>query len=221
MSEPQSPAVSGILQANPVVAVLRARHAREYAPVIDALVKGGVRSIELTLSTDGVFDLLPEIRRQFGADAEIGVGTVTSGEQVARALDGGADYIVTPAMVTDVIRAAVQAGVPVFPGGLTPTELLTGMQAGATAVKLFPASTVGPDYLGQLRGPFPHMQVIPSGGIGIDDAADWIAAGALAVSLGGPLLRDAFSGGDLGPLTARARQLSSVVAEAVQARAAR
>ena len=115
---------------NPVVAVLRARHAREYAPVIDALVKGGVRSIELTLSTDGVFDLLPDIKRQFGADAEIGVGTVTSGDQAAQALDGGADYLVTPAMVTDVIRAAVPAGVPVFPGGLTPTELLTGMQAG-------------------------------------------------------------------------------------------
>lgn len=221
MSDLQSPPVSAILQANPVVAVLRARHAREYAPVIDALVTGGVRSIELTLSTDGVFDLLADIKRQFGADAEIGVGTVTTGDQAAQALDGGADYLVTPAMVTDVILAAVAAGVPVFPGGLTPTELLTGMQAGATAVKLFPASTVGPGYLGQLRGPFPGMRVIPSGGIGIDDAADWIAAGALAVSLGGPLLRDAFSGGDLTALTARARQLSSVVSDAIQARGAR
>lgn len=124
-------------------------------------------------------------------------------------------------MVTDVVRVAVQSGVPVFPGGLTPTELLAGMQAGATAVKLFPASTVGPGYLGQLRGPFPHMQVIPSGGIGVDDAADWIAAGALAVSLGGPLLRDAFTGGDLAGLTARAGKLSSLVAEAVQARGTR
>jgi 2-dehydro-3-deoxyphosphogluconate aldolase/(4S)-4-hydroxy-2-oxoglutarate aldolase len=221
MSELQSPPVSAILQANPVVAVLRARHAREYAPVIEALVRGGVRSIELTLSTGGVFDLLPALKRQFGTDAEIGVGTVTSGEQAIQALDGGADYLVTPAMVTDVVRAAVEAGVPVFPGGLTPTELLTGMQAGATAVKLFPASTVGPGYLGQLRGPFPTMQVIPSGGIGIDDAAEWIAAGALAVSLGGPLLRDAFSGGDLGGLTERSRQLSALVAEAVQARGAR
>lgn len=221
MSELQIPPVSAILQANPVVAVLRARHAREYAPVIDALVKGGVRSIELTLSTEGVFDLLPEIKRQFGADAEIGVGTLTSGDQAAQALDGGADYLVTPAMVTDVIRAAVRAGIPVFPGGLTPTELLTGMHAGATAVKLFPASTVGPGYIGQLRGPFPQMRIIPSGGIGIDDAADWIAAGALAVSLGRPLLGDAFSGGDLAALTARAQQLTSLVAEAVNVRGTR
>jgi len=217
----QSPPLSAILQANPVVAVLRASHAREYAPVIDALVKGGVRSIELTLSTDGVFDLLPEIKRQFGADAEIGVGTVTSGELAKRALDGGADYLVTPAMLIDVVRAAVEADVPVFPGGLTPTELLAGMQAGATAVKLFPASTVGPGYLGQLQGPFPNMRVIPSGGIGIDDAADWIAAGALAVSLGGPLIRDAFSGGDLAALTTRARQLSSLVADPARVRGAR
>lgn len=221
MREFQSPPVSAILQANPVVAVLRARHAREYAPVIEALVSGGVRSIELTLSTDGVFDFLPPLKQQFGVDAEIGVGTVTSVDQARQALDGGADYLVTPAMVTDVVRAAVEAGVPVFPGGLTPTELLAGMHAGATAVKLFPASTVGPGYLGQLRGPFPAMRIIPSGGIGIDDAADWIAAGAIAVSLGGPLLRDAFSGGDLGALTERSRQLSALVAEAVQARGAR
>jgi len=221
MSKPKSPAVPAMLQANPVVAVLRARHAREYAPVIEALVSGGIRSIELTLSTDGVFDLLPGLKQQFGGDAEIGVGTVTSRDQARQALDGGADYLVTPAMVTEVVDAAVEAGVPVFPGGLTPTELLAGMQAGATAVKLFPASTVGPGYLGQLRGPFPEMLVIPSGGIGIDDAADWLAAGALAVSLGGPLIRDAFSGGDLTALTERSRQLSALVAEAVQARRAR
>lgn len=221
MSMIQRTPVSALLQAHPVVAVLRAGHASEYAPVIDALVKGGVRSIELTLSTDGVFDHLPGLKREFGADAEIGVGTITCGEEAVRALEGGADYLVTPAMVTDVVRVAVRSGVPVFPGGLTPTELLAGMQAGATAVKLFPASTVGPGYLGQLRGPFPHMQVIPSGGIGVDDAADWIAAGALAVSIGGPLLRDAFTGGNLAGLTARAGKLSSLVAEAVQARGTR
>lgn len=221
MSNVQVPPLSAILRANPVVAVLRARHASEYAPVVEALVKGGVRSIELTLSTDGVFDHLSALKRQFRADAEIGVGTVIRVEQAVRALDGGADYLVTPVMVTDVVRTAVQAGVPVFPGGLTPTELLAGMQAGATAVKLFPASTVGPGYLGQLRGPFPGMQVIPSGGINIDDAAGWIAAGAAAVSLGGPLLGDAFAGGDLARLTGRAARLSSLVAEALESRSDR
>jgi 2-dehydro-3-deoxyphosphogluconate aldolase/(4S)-4-hydroxy-2-oxoglutarate aldolase len=153
-----------------------------------------------------------------GADAEIGVGAITCEQEAVRA-QRGADYLVTVVVTGGPRRRP--AGVPVFPGGLTPTELLAGMQAGATAVKLFPASTVGPGYLGQLRGPFPHMQVIPSGGIGVDDAADWIAAGALAVSLGGPLLRDAFTGGDLAGLTARAGRLSSLVAEAVHARGTR
>ncbi|WP_454812260.1 bifunctional 4-hydroxy-2-oxoglutarate aldolase/2-dehydro-3-deoxy-phosphogluconate aldolase [Paenarthrobacter nitroguajacolicus] len=220
-SKPQRPAPSAILAANPVVAVMRANHAREYAPVIEALVRGGVRSIELTLSTQGVFEELPLFKERFGTDAEIGVGTITSVDQARQALDGGADYLVTPAMVTAVVSAAVERCIPVFPGGLTPTELLAGWNAGATAVKLFPASAVGPGYIDQLRGPFPEMRVVPSGGIGIDDAPAWIAAGALAVSLGGPLLRDAFSGGNLTELTSRAEKLSRLVAEAVETRAAK
>ncbi|UKA49766.1 bifunctional 4-hydroxy-2-oxoglutarate aldolase/2-dehydro-3-deoxy-phosphogluconate aldolase [Arthrobacter sp. FW305-123] len=215
------PVPSAILTANPVVAVMRAQHAREYAPVIEALVRGGVRSIELTLSTQGVFEELPRLKERFGQDAEIGVGTITTLHQGLQALDGGADYLVTPAMVTAVVSAAVERGIPVFPGGLTPTELLAGWNAGATAVKLFPASAVGTGYIGQLRGPFPDMRIVPSGGIGIDDAPAWIAAGALAVSLGGPLLRDAFSGGSLTELTTRAEKLSRLVAEAVEAKAAK
>ncbi|XAS71280.1 bifunctional 4-hydroxy-2-oxoglutarate aldolase/2-dehydro-3-deoxy-phosphogluconate aldolase [Micrococcaceae bacterium Sec5.1] len=218
MSDVQRPAPSAILKANPVVAVMRAQHAREYAPVIDALVRGGVRSLELTLSTQGVFEELPLLKERFGTDAEIGVGTITSLGQAQQALDGGADYLVTPVMVTAVVSAAVERGIPVFPGGLTPTELLAGWEAGATAVKLFPASAVGAGYIGQLRGPFPDMRIVPSGGIGIDEAPTWIAAGALAVSLGGPLLRDAFSGGSLADLTARAEKLSRLVADAVDAR---
>lgn len=218
---PQRPAPSAILTANPVVAVMRAHHAREYAPVIEALVRGGVRSIELTLSTQGVFEELPRLKERFGPDAEIGVGTITTMDQALQALDGGADYLVTPAMVTAVVSAAVERDIPVYPGGLTPTELLAGWNAGATAVKLFPASAVGIGYVDQLRGPFPEMRIVPSGGIGIDDAPAWIAAGALAVSLGGPLLRDAFSGGSLTELTARASKLSHLVADAVEARPAK
>ncbi|GAA4396470.1 bifunctional 4-hydroxy-2-oxoglutarate aldolase/2-dehydro-3-deoxy-phosphogluconate aldolase [Tsukamurella soli] len=211
------PAPSALLLAGRVVAVMRAGHAREYAPVIDALVAGGVASIELTLSTEGVFDLLPRLVEDFGDTAEIGVGTITATDEAETALDQGAAFLVTPTMQPEVIAAAVRRGVPVFPGGLTPTELLTGWQCGATAVKLFPASTVGPGYIGQLRGPFPALQVVPSGGVGIDDAPAWIAAGAVAVSLGGPLLRDAFSGGSPAALTERAKRVSSLVAEAADA----
>ena len=216
----QRDAPSVILQANPVVAVLRAGHARDYAPVIAALAGGGVRSIELTLSTAGVFDLLPGLIGDFGDQVEIGVGTITTEAEAWQALDAGASFLVTPVTDVGIVRAAVERGIPVFPGGLTPTELLAGWRAGATAVKVFPASTVGTGYISQLRGPFPDLQVIPSGGVAIEDAPAWIRAGALAVSLGGPLIGDAFKGGDLGALTRRAERVSTLVAEALGSRSA-
>jgi 2-dehydro-3-deoxyphosphogluconate aldolase/(4S)-4-hydroxy-2-oxoglutarate aldolase len=212
---------STLLADNPVIAVLRAGHAREYPPVIAALVAGGVRLIELTLSTDAVFDELGALRDEFGAEASIGIGTVTTRGQARASLDGGADFIVTPTTEPEVVEVAVEAGVPVFPGGLTPTELYRSWSAGASAVKLFPASSVGPGYIGQLLGPFPDIKVIPSGGVGIDDAVEWIDAGAVAVSLGGPLVGDAFSGGDIAALTGRARRLTTIVGEAVDRRGRR
>lgn len=214
----ERPAPSELLLGNPVVAVLRANHAREYAPVIAALAAGGVTSIELTLSTAGVFEQLPALVEEFGASVEIGVGTITSLEEAQEALDAGAAFLVTPITDLAVVKAAVNRNVPVFPGGLTPTELCGGWKAGATAVKLFPASTMGPGYISHLRGPFPDIQVIPSGGVSIDNAAEWIAAGALAVSLGGPLLGDAFRGGDLTKLTERAQRVTALVAAALRAR---
>jgi 2-dehydro-3-deoxyphosphogluconate aldolase/(4S)-4-hydroxy-2-oxoglutarate aldolase len=199
------PAPSAILDTTRVVAVLRAAHASDYAPVIEALQRGGVLSIELTLSTPGVWNELPRLQERFGDALEIGVGTVTTAAEAEIALDLGAAYLVTPVTDPDVITVCVRRDVPVYPGGLTPTELHTGWKLGATAVKVFPASTVGTGYVSQLRGPFPDIQVIPSGGVNIDDVPGWIKAGALAVSLGGPLLGDAFKGGDLHELTARAR----------------
>ena len=211
--------VPSLLSANSrVVAVLRARHASAYAPVIESLLAGGVTLIELTLTTAGVVDHLPGLRQAFGQDANIGVGTVVDPDEAKLVLDAGAQFLVTPTVNTDVIAAAVDRGVPVFPGGLTPTELFTGWAAGATAVKVFPASTVGPGYCAQLRGPFPQMELVPSGGIGLDDAPAWITAGAMAVSIGGPLLKDAFEGGSLSQLTERCRRVSALVAEAYAAR---
>ncbi|WP_427170921.1 bifunctional 4-hydroxy-2-oxoglutarate aldolase/2-dehydro-3-deoxy-phosphogluconate aldolase [Arthrobacter sp. 92] len=205
------PQPSQTLLAHPVIAVLRASHAREYAPVIEALIAGGVRSIELTLTTEGVFQEIAELKTRFADAAEIGVGTVTDAEQAQRALDAGADYLVTPVTVPEVIRAAVNRGVPVFPGAYSPTEMHTAWSLGATAVKLFPASVVGPGYIGQVHGPFPGLPIIPSGGVSIQDVPKWLQAGALAVSLGGPLLGDAFKGGDLSALTERAAEVTRLV----------
>src|SRR4051794_38409984 len=120
------PAPSTILKDTRVVAVLRATHASEYAPVIEALQLGGVLSIELTLSTPGAWEVLPRLQERFGDALEIGVGTVTTAAEAGIALDLGAAYVVPPVTDPDVITACVRRGVPVYPGGLTPTELHTG-----------------------------------------------------------------------------------------------
>jgi 2-dehydro-3-deoxyphosphogluconate aldolase/(4S)-4-hydroxy-2-oxoglutarate aldolase len=214
MTEQKRLAPSALLREHPIIAVLRARDAAEYAPVIDVLAANGVRSMELTLSTPNTFEHLPAIVARGAADVEIGVGTITTAVEARRAIDAGASYLVTPILNVAVIEVAVAAGVPVFPGGLTPTELFTAWQAGATAVKIFPAETVGPQYGSHLRGPFPELQFVPSGGIALEHIPLWLNAGAVAVSLGGPLVGDALKGGSLTELAARARAAVEVAREA-------
>ncbi|PPF81309.1 2-dehydro-3-deoxyphosphogluconate aldolase [Subtercola sp. Z020] len=199
-----------------VVAVVRAKSVDRLALLIEALVAGGVSTVELTLTTPGLMGSFGELRDRFDGVADLGIGTVQTLDEVRQAVDAGTGFIVTPTMNTAVVEHAVRAGVPVMPGGLTPTELATGWSLGAAAVKLFPASTVGPSYIGHLHGPFPDIDVLPSGGVGLSDIGDWIRAGAPAVSLGGPLLGDAPGGGDLAALTDRAKR---AIGEVERARA--
>lgn len=187
-----------------LVVVVRASAAEDYDPVLDVLVDAGVRSVELTLTTPGTLERLPTLLERFGDAVDIGVGTVTGDEQLSRAVDAGAHYLVTPITSPSLVSRAVAAGVPIVPGGLTPTELFASWEAGASAVKVFPAGQVTPGYVKDLRGPFPGIQVVPSGGVDLDGAAAWLRAGAAAASVGGPLLGDALRGGDLGALRARA-----------------
>lgn len=206
--------VPSTLRDSPVVAVLRAAAAEDYPPVVDALLTGGVHHVEVTLSTPGTLDAIPGLLDRFGADARIGIGTVTDPDQARRAVESGAHFLVTPTTDSAVIDTAISAGLPVFPGGFTPTELHSGWSRGAAAVKVFPASQLGPGYLADLRGPFPGIEVIPSGGVTADDAIDWLRAGSCAVSLGGPLLRDVFRGGDPAQLVRRSRELMTRIRDA-------
>lgn len=204
---------SAALLSSPVIAVLRAGRAVDYAPVVATLAQAGIRSIEVTLSTPGTLDHLERLRSSIPNEIEIGVGTVTNVVEAIAAIEAGADFLVTPVMDTLIIEASAAAGIPVYPGGLTPTELHAGWSAGATAVKVFPATVVGPDYVSQLRGPFPNIEVIPSGGVGIDEITAWMKAGALAVSLGGPLIGDAFHGGSMVSLRDRAERALELALE--------
>ncbi|MGK9220609.1 MULTISPECIES: bifunctional 4-hydroxy-2-oxoglutarate aldolase/2-dehydro-3-deoxy-phosphogluconate aldolase [unclassified Microbacterium] len=199
-----------------LIVVMRASAAEEYDRVLDVLLGAGVRSVELTLTTPGTIERLPALRERYGDVADLGVGTVVDREQLRRAAEAGADYIVTPITSSALLAEAARVRVPFVPGGLTPTELESSWSAGASAVKIFPAGQVGAGYVKDLRGPFPDMQVVPSGGVDRDSAAAWLRAGAVAVSVGGPLLGDALRGGDLGALRARAEAFVTACAEAAR-----
>jgi 2-dehydro-3-deoxyphosphogluconate aldolase / (4S)-4-hydroxy-2-oxoglutarate aldolase len=206
--------LSSRLTSSRVIAVLRAGHASALAPVCDVLVEEGILSLELTLTTPELFDSLSELVDRYAEVADVGVGTVLTTADATRAIDCGAQYLVTPTMNLDVIELALQQQVAIFPGGFSPTELAAGWAAGATAVKIFPAQTVGAGYLKHLRGPFPDLQAVPSGGVGLDAAKQWLTAGAAAVSIGGPLLGDALAGGNSDQLRHRCRAVTAAVAEA-------
>ena len=211
---PSRTRISDRLMAGRVIAVLRASHVSALAPVCDVLVEEGILSLELTLTTPDLLGSLPGLVERYAEAADVGVGTVLDTDQAATAIEAGAHYLVTPTMNLPVVDLAVRNQVAIFPGGLTPTELAAGWEAGAAAVKIFPAQVVGAGYLNHLRGPFPDLQAVPSGGVDLKAAAAWLDAGAIAVSLGGPLLGDALTGGDLVALRRRCRAVTAVVAEA-------
>ncbi|WP_435122105.1 bifunctional 4-hydroxy-2-oxoglutarate aldolase/2-dehydro-3-deoxy-phosphogluconate aldolase [Amycolatopsis thermoflava] len=156
------------------------------------------------MTTPGALDALRLLRAEFGEAADIGLGSVGDAEAARRALDAGAAFVLSPGFDAGVVAECVAAGVPAYPAGLTPTELIAAWRAGASAVKLLPASTVGPAHLESVREPLPELEIMPTGGIGVDDVGTWIKAGALAVGLGGALSGDALRGGDLGALADRA-----------------
>ncbi|MFH8713569.1 bifunctional 4-hydroxy-2-oxoglutarate aldolase/2-dehydro-3-deoxy-phosphogluconate aldolase [Streptomyces zaomyceticus] len=195
------------LAAAPVIAILRSTSATRFAEVTDTLLASGVRTVEFTLTTPGVLDAL----REYAADAPpglaLGAGTVTTPAEALAAVEAGATYLITPTTSTEVIAEAVRLGVPVLPGAYTPTEILTAWRAGATMVKLFPAATGGPGYLRAVRAPLPHVPLVPTGGIGVTDAPAYLAAGAAALGIGGPLVGDACEGGSLAALGERAAAL--------------
>ena len=193
-----------------VIGVLRAPHVSALAPVCDVLVEEGILSLELTLTTPGLLKSLSGLVDRYAGTADVGVGTVLETDQAWQAAESGAQFLVTPIMNVQVVEVAVKNKIPVIPGGLTPTELAAGWQAGATAVKIFPAETVGVGYLKHLRGPLPDLQVVPSGGVDLGAAREWLAAGAVAVSIGGPLVGDALSGGDTRELRRRCREVLAV-----------
>jgi 2-dehydro-3-deoxyphosphogluconate aldolase / (4S)-4-hydroxy-2-oxoglutarate aldolase len=194
--------------AVPVVAILRAGDAGRFLEVGRVLYEGGVRAVEVTLTSRGALEAFGRLREELPGDAVLGVGTVRSVGDAERAADAGATYLVAPDFRAEVVAWAAGRDVPVVPGALTPTEVGAAWAAGATAVKVFPVSAVGgPAYVKAIRAPLPEVPLVPTGGVGIGDIRAYLAAGAVAVGVGSPLLGDAGDpGGDLEALAGRARR---------------
>lgn len=164
-----------------VIAVVRAADAESAVRTADALIERGIRAIELTFTTPEVERALAELAHR---DVLLGAGTVTDEAQIDAAVDAGAQFLVSPGSPRELVEAMVATGRTVIAGCLTPTEIIGALSAGAHAVKLFPASAVGPEYVAALRGPFPGLKLIPTGGIRPADVDRWIEAGAIAVGIG-------------------------------------
>lgn len=199
-----------------VVAVLRASTAKHLSAVAECLVEEGVGIIEVTLTTPDAIGLIAQLHGSLGPAALVGAGTVVTADQAEACVDAGAQFIVSPAASLDVVATARIAGVAAFPGALTPTEIIAAHRSGASAVKLFPASTVGPRYLKGIHGPFPDIQIMPTGGIDVDQVETWLRAGAAAVGLGTSLYGSACEDGVDRGLRSRARYALEGVAAARQ-----
>jgi 2-dehydro-3-deoxyphosphogluconate aldolase/(4S)-4-hydroxy-2-oxoglutarate aldolase len=208
------PVPTGITDGG-VVAIARRLSADDVPAIADALARGGILAFELTLNEpeDAALRALEAAAahtERTGSGMAIGAGTVLSIDAAARAIDAGARFLVAPHLDVELVRWAGERGIPMLPGAATPTEVLTAWRAGAAAVKVFPASALGPQFLREMRGPFPEIPLQPTGGITVENAGDYIRAGAIAVGMGSWL----FAGGTPASIEERASKATSAVAEA-------
>jgi 2-dehydro-3-deoxyphosphogluconate aldolase/(4S)-4-hydroxy-2-oxoglutarate aldolase len=201
-----------------IVAIVRLDSGEQLVHVAEALNAGGISVIEFTCSTPGALDMVKEASAHFGGEVLIGAGTVLDPETARAAILAGAEFIVTPAINLDTIEMCKRYGKPIIAGAMTPTEMLTVWEAGADLVKVFPASNIGgADYIKAVLAPLPQLRLVPTGGVGADNAAQYLKAGAVVVAVGGSLVdKKAVARGDWAAITAEAQKLVSAVRSAAK-----
>lgn len=188
MPHPSSTTVASALEAAGVVAIIRMTDASKLGPVVEALMAGGVTALEVTMTVPGAIDHIRRLAPTMPPGFLLGAGTVTDADTARRAVDAGASFIVSPVFRPSVVAATRVAGAVAVPGCFSPTEILDAWDAGADIVKVFPATSLGPGFIRDVRGPLPSLKLMPTGGVTIDNAGEWIAAGAAAVGIGTALI---------------------------------
>ena len=167
-----------------VIPVVRAKTADEAMRAIDAISEGGISVLEITMTVPGALKLIEQVASRYGKDALVGAGTVLDPETATACVSAGAQFVVTPALNVETIACCKSLGVAIMPGALTPTEVVQAWNAGADFVKVFPAGAVGgANYLKALKAPLPHVELVPTGGVTINTAGDFIRAGAAALGV--------------------------------------
>jgi 2-dehydro-3-deoxyphosphogluconate aldolase / (4S)-4-hydroxy-2-oxoglutarate aldolase len=191
-----------------VVAVIRLKEPDRLRGVVDALADGGVRALEITMTVPRAIELIGEIAPTLPDGFVLGAGSVLDADTARRAVDAGAQFLVSPVLRPELIAAGHACDVPVMPGCFTPTEILTAWDAGADMVKVFPATALGPGFIKDVRAPLPQVKLMPTGGVTVENAGDWIRAGAVAVAVGSALLdAAAISSGSFAPIADNARRM--------------
>jgi 2-dehydro-3-deoxyphosphogluconate aldolase/(4S)-4-hydroxy-2-oxoglutarate aldolase len=172
-----------------LIPVLRAKSSAQAHAVVEAMIAGGITMVEVTMTVPGAVHLLKELKKEYGARLLLGAGTVTTAAQAEATIEAGAEFVVSPSLHMEVIAATRSNKKVSIPGALTPTEAITAWDAGADYVKIFPCSAVGgPGYLRALLAPFPHLKVIPTGGVTLETAESFLKAGARALGIGSDLV---------------------------------
>lgn len=198
-----------------VIAVVRAESAEQAAKVIDAAREGGILALEVTMTVPGAIDVIKEICSKYeGGNEIIGAGTVLDAETARMAMLAGAQFIVGPTLNADMIRICNRYQINCIPGTMSVTEILQALELGASIVKIFPGSLLKPDFIKNVHGPIPYAPLMPTGGVTVENAPEWIRAGAVAIGVGGDLTKDGLAKGDYSLITKKAEAYVKAVREA-------
>ncbi len=198
-----------------LLAVLRAPDPAGARRAVDALVEADVRGIEITYSTPDAASVIAGVKETYGDEVLVGAGTLVTHAQVTEAAEAGASYLVSPGLDDEVVASMRATSLPAMAGVLTPTEVMRGVRLGLDVMKLFPGSLGGPSYLRSLRGPFPDVPFMPTGGVSADNVGDWLAAGAIAVGAGSELASAGdISSGDFAGIREKGRRFLTAIREA-------
>lgn len=199
-----------------IIPVIRADSAGAAVAVVETLIEAGLSVAEITMTVPDAIEAIASVSKRFGDKVLLGAGTVTDAKTVRRALDAGAKFIVSPCLVSEVIEAARRADVAVLPGALTPTEVFEASRQGGDMVKVFPAQNAGgAAYLRALRGPFPDIPLVPTGGVTLDNVGEMFKAGAAAVGVGSEMIsKDALARHDYAAIGALATRFLAAVRQA-------